>query len=261
MPTSTAAPYIPSIDTNALTVDAATLGLPAVVGTISAQGRYLNAATAREPVAVLGATAARWLGFDRSGPVSGSAVAAAVWFYVSGHPRPGRPRAGNQLLDPGRLPRRGAVPGLGRASLADLRPRRSDDEVRSRGCPARPPRPTRKILSQVNVSQPSQALTAQAAAAGAFDTLLLGLGAVALLVGAVGVANIMVISLLERRQEIGLRRALRRDQADSPHSVPGRGDPLLPPWPAGPPALTAGAAATADYARAGGVGDRHPPQA
>jgi putative ABC transport system permease protein len=62
--------------------------------------------------------------------------------------------------------------------------------------------------SAVTVSQPSQALTAQADAAGAFDTLFLGLGAVALLVGAVGVANIMVISVLERRQEIGLRRAL-----------------------------------------------------
>ena len=62
--------------------------------------------------------------------------------------------------------------------------------------------------SEVDVSQPSEALTAQADAAGAFDTLFLGLGAVALLVGAVGVANIMVISVLERRQEIGLRRAL-----------------------------------------------------
>jgi putative ABC transport system permease protein len=51
-------------------------------------------------------------------------------------------------------------------------------------------------------------LTAQAEAKGALDTLFLGLGAVALLVGAIGVANIMVISVLERRAEIGLRRAL-----------------------------------------------------
>ncbi len=62
--------------------------------------------------------------------------------------------------------------------------------------------------SEVDVSQPSSALVAQADAQGAFDDLFLGLGAVALLVGAVGVANIMVISVLERRSEIGLRRAL-----------------------------------------------------
>jgi putative ABC transport system permease protein len=62
--------------------------------------------------------------------------------------------------------------------------------------------------SGVNVSRPSDALEARAAAKGQFTTLLLGLGAVALLVGAIGIANIMVISVLERRGEIGLRRAL-----------------------------------------------------
>ena len=58
------------------------------------------------------------------------------------------------------------------------------------------------------MSRPSDALEARAAAKGQFTTLLLGLGAVALLVGAIGIANIMVISVLERRGEIGLRRAL-----------------------------------------------------
>ena len=65
-----------------------------------------------------------------------------------------------------------------------------------------------EIPSAVNVSQPSSALVAQADANSALNGLFLGLGAVALLVGAVGVANIMVISVLERRSEIGLRRAL-----------------------------------------------------
>jgi putative ABC transport system permease protein len=61
---------------------------------------------------------------------------------------------------------------------------------------------------QVEVSRPSDALEARAAAKTAFTSLFLGLGAVALLVGGVGIANVMVISVLERRSEIGLRRAL-----------------------------------------------------
>ena len=60
----------------------------------------------------------------------------------------------------------------------------------------------------VEVSQPSDALVAQKDAKSAFNTLFLGLGAIALLVGAIGVANIMIIAVLERRSEIGLRRAL-----------------------------------------------------
>jgi putative ABC transport system permease protein len=61
-------PLIPSVDTNALTVDASSLGLPAVVGTSVAQGSYLNAASAREPVTVLGYEAAQLLGIDRIWP-------------------------------------------------------------------------------------------------------------------------------------------------------------------------------------------------
>ena len=77
---------------------------------------------------------------------------------------------------------------------------------RSRTCS--PPTADPQNASGVDVARPSDALEARAAAKGQFTTLLLGLGAVALLVGAIGIANIMVISVLERRGEIGLRRAL-----------------------------------------------------
>ena len=62
--------------------------------------------------------------------------------------------------------------------------------------------------NEVDVSRPSDALEARARVDEGLRRLLLGLGAVALVVGAVGVANVMVISVLERRSEIGLRRAL-----------------------------------------------------
>ena len=76
-------PLIPSIDTDALTVDAASLGLPAVAGTSVAQGSYLNAATAREPVAVLGAEAAQLMGIDRIWPGERIWV-GGMWFYLAG---------------------------------------------------------------------------------------------------------------------------------------------------------------------------------
>ena len=104
--------------------------------------------------------------------------------------------------------------------------------------------------NEVTVSQPSDALTAQADAAGAFDTLFLGLGAVALLVGAVGVANIMIISVLERRQEIGLRRALGATKGQIRTQF--LAEATLLALAGGAAGDVAGAAATAIYARAKG---------
>ncbi len=76
-------PLVPTIDTNALSVDAASLGLPGTVGTTMAEGTYLNAATATEPVCVLGAAAAQRLGIDRI--FSGERIwLDNMWFYVSG---------------------------------------------------------------------------------------------------------------------------------------------------------------------------------
>ena len=85
------------------------------------------------------------------------------------------------------------------------------------GATANPQRP-----EEVEVSRPSDALEARAAAKTAFTSLFLGLGAVALLVGGVGIANVMVISVLERRSEVGLRRALGATPAPRRRAVPLR---------------------------------------
>jgi len=65
----------------------------------------------------------------------------------------------------------------------------------------------------VEISRPSDALAAEDAASNAFTSLFLGLGGVALLVGGIGIANVMVIAVIERRSEIGLRRALGATRA------------------------------------------------
>ena len=198
-------PYIPSIDTNALTVQAASLDLLPVVATSVAQGHYLNAATAQEPVAVLGAAAAQRLGIDRVYPGERIWV-GGHWFYVAGTLKPAVLAS---AIDSSVLV---GYPAAEKYLGFDSHPstvylRAQDDRVNAvdnlLAATANPENP-----SEVNVSQPSSALVAQADAKSALNGLFLGLGAVALLVGAVGVANIMIISVLERRSEIGLRRAL-----------------------------------------------------
>jgi putative ABC transport system permease protein len=198
-------PLIPSIDTNALTVQAASLGLLQATGDTVAAGSFLNAATAREPVAVLGALAARRLGIDRV--FAGERIwLGNQWFYVAGILSPAvlAPDIDTSVLVG--YPAAEAYLGAdGHPSTIYVRAQTSQvDAVHSLlAATANPEAP-----NQVNVSQPSQALVARADAQSALNGLFLGLGAVALLVGAVGVANIMIISVLERRSEIGLRRAL-----------------------------------------------------
>jgi putative ABC transport system permease protein len=198
-------PLVPAVETNALSIQAASLGLLHTLGIGVVQGRYLNAATAQEPAAVLGFAAAQRLGIDHIYP--GERIwAADQWLYLVGV-------LGRSVLVPeiesavlvGFEAAERYMQFNGHANTVYLRAQNSQvAAVQSvLAATADPEAP-----NEVNVSQPSAALTARADAEGAFNGLFLGLGAVALLVGAVGVANIMVISVLERRSEIGLRRAL-----------------------------------------------------
>jgi putative ABC transport system permease protein len=196
---------IPDEETKGLSTVAVDLALPATVGATLADGVFLNAATAQYPAVVLGATAARRLGIDRVGG-GVQVVVGGERFTVVG------------ILDPVEL-----VPsldssvlvGFGAAEtyLADdgdvssLYVRSDPEDVEAvRGVLARTANPEHP--EEVDVTRPSDAIEARAAAKSTFTSLFLGLGAVALLVGGVGIANVMVISVLERRSEIGLRRAL-----------------------------------------------------
>jgi putative ABC transport system permease protein len=196
-------PYVDEEETGGISVAAADPSLPAAVGVALAHGRFIDAATGRYPAVVLGANAARTLGIDDTGS---RVWIAGRWFTVVG------------ILDAATL-----APQLDDAALIgfDVAERllgadrnastifvRADPDAIARardllGATANPEHP-----EEVDVSRPSDALEARAAAKTAFTSLFLGLGAVALLVGGVGIANVMVISVLERRSEVGLRRAL-----------------------------------------------------
>jgi len=198
-------PLVPAAETGGIGVDAAAENLPAVMGTTMASGHFLGQVANEFPEAVLGWQAAQVLQINH---VAGHLMVylGNTWFTVIGIMRsavldtsldatvfislPEAERLFQTQPNPSEIyvrANQNDVVGVSNILAATADPQNADG---------------------VQVSRPSDALQAQADAKGEFTTLLLGLGAVALLVGAIGIANIMVISVLERRGEIGLRRAL-----------------------------------------------------
>ena len=196
---------IPALQSGGIGAYAVRTDLLGTVGATLASGAWLNAATARYPAVVLGATTAEHLGIAAAN-ANMQIWLGGRWFTVVGILRP-VPLAPE--LDLGALigwPAAQRYLGVD-ANITTVYTRTDPDAVEPvRELLARTANPAQP--NEVDVSRPSDALAAQAAAKTTFTGLLLGLGTVALLVGGIGIANTMVISVLERRAEIGLRRSL-----------------------------------------------------
>jgi putative ABC transport system permease protein len=194
---------IDEAETGGIAVSAAAPSLLSTLGAELARGSFLTRANSSYPVVVLGADAAERLGVRRTGV---RVWLGERWFQVVGILEP---FALAPALDSAALigfPAAGELLGAN-ASASTIYVRAAPDDIEAvRGLLGRTASPARP--EEVDVSRPSDALEARAAAKTAFTSLFLGLGAVALLVGGVGIANVMVISVLERRSEVGLRRAL-----------------------------------------------------
>ena len=197
--------HIPKAQTGGIAVMAARTDLPATLNSSMADGTWLNDATGRFPVTVLGAKAAQVLGIGAAGS-DVQVWLGGRWFTVIGllAPNPlARELDYAALIGWSAAASYFAFDGYPTTVYTRARPDAVNDVADVLGATANPEQP-----SAVLVSRPSDALTAQQAAGQAYNRMLLGLGAVALLVGGVGVANTMVISVLERRGEVGLRRAM-----------------------------------------------------
>jgi putative ABC transport system permease protein len=243
-------PYIEAAETAGVSVMASEPQLLATLGGGMLQGHFLDAANERYPLVVLGTVAAQRLGVSRliAGHRPVNVYIGGTWFTVAGimGPLPLAPEIERAALIG--YPVAARIFGTTR-HVSTVYVRADPERVREAdallGATADPQNP-----EQTQVSRPSDALQARAEAQSTLTSIFLGLGAVALLVGGVGIANVMVISVLERRPEIGLRRALG---ARSAHiGVQFLGESVLLSLLGGCVGIGLGAAATAVYAQSQG---------
>jgi len=238
--------YIEAAETSGITVEAADQDLLATLGGRVLAGRFLDSASERYPVVVLGAIAAQRLGVDGLS-VGGRPVLVYIggqWFTVGGvlAPLPLAPEIDRAALIGYPI----AKSLFGTSRNASTLYVRADPEHVPQASELLPDAADPQNPEQTQVSRPSSALQARADAQSALTALFLGLGAVALLVGGVGIANVMVISVLERRPEIGLRRALGATRMHI--GTQFLGESVLLSLLGGAAGIALGAAATAGYA-------------
>jgi putative ABC transport system permease protein len=239
-------PFIEAAETGGITVDA---GEPKLLSTLQgklAKGSFLNRASGRYPIVVLGATAAQRLHIDRL-MIAGRPVQVYIdgtWFTVAGvlDPLPLAPEIDASALIGYRIAHR--LFGTGR-NASTLYVRAGQERV-SEAYALLPGTADPQNPENTQISRPSDTLQARADAQSTLTSLFLGLGAVALLVGGVGIANVMVISVLERRSEIGLRRALGARRTHI--GVQFLGESVLLSLLGGITGIVLGAASTAAYA-------------
>jgi putative ABC transport system permease protein len=195
---------VPAIQTSGISVLAAQ---PSLLGTLSARllsGRFLGALAQHYPETVLGYSAAQNLGIGALGPQT-QVYLGGTYYTVIGVLAP---VSVAPEIDDAALVSFPMATGLGLSGQPTRIYLRADPDQVAAVAAVLPFTASPAEPEAVEVRRPSDVLLARIAAKTEFVGLFLGLGAVALLVGGVGIANIMVISVLERRGEIGLRRAL-----------------------------------------------------